>query len=398
VEIAKEVAQVNPAMVALGKTGIHADEALDIGGNAANLLRDLECAVLLSQREHTPDIEVLAESSTSWTMEAEQRMGNIPVFARGMAKMAILRYTQERGHTVVTESIVDEATAGLCPARMGMEDSPEEEKTQELDWSESAIELANSIIDPSLRVNICKRAEKLARQENCTEVQPEHLVGFIDSRDQQVTLHWNAAALARLSRVPAGFMRDSSKERIENAAREQHCPEVDLDLVEAELAKASQAMKSAAQDGGGKCPYQPETDGTPGQPGDTEKSWSPEAQKMLERVPEGTIRAMARKATESIGTQAGITDIDEDFFRSILDTFSMGSGAVDETLAWSEEARAGISKAPAMVRGMLVREIEAYAREQGLGRVEVPTVNAVKNRWDETGFFHQAGEDPRSAP
>ena len=36
---------------------VHADDELDIGGNAENLLRNAPCAVLLSQRDFRPQIE-----------------------------------------------------------------------------------------------------------------------------------------------------------------------------------------------------------------------------------------------------------------------------------------------------------------------------------------------------
>ncbi len=63
---------INPSLLVLGKVGIHADDELDIGGNAENLLRNVGCAVLLSQREHQPRVDVIAEATTSWTRQACQ--------------------------------------------------------------------------------------------------------------------------------------------------------------------------------------------------------------------------------------------------------------------------------------------------------------------------------------
>ena len=59
----------------------------------------------------------IASVTTSWSHEAEQRMERVPSFVRPMAKMAILRYAQEQGHTVITERLVEEATAQLMPGR-----------------------------------------------------------------------------------------------------------------------------------------------------------------------------------------------------------------------------------------------------------------------------------------
>lgn len=113
--IEKHLRSVQPSLLVIGKLGIHADADLDIGGNAERLLRGVDCAVLLSQRSHRPRMETVAAATTTWTAEAGRRMERVPEFARRMARMAILQYAQERGHTVITEKIVDEATALLCP-------------------------------------------------------------------------------------------------------------------------------------------------------------------------------------------------------------------------------------------------------------------------------------------
>lgn len=113
--IEKHLREVRASLVVIGKLGIHADTGLDIGGNAERLLRNAGCAVLLSQRAHRPGVEMVAGVTTSWTAEAERRIERVPEFVREMARMAILQYAQQRGHTVITEKIVDEATATLCP-------------------------------------------------------------------------------------------------------------------------------------------------------------------------------------------------------------------------------------------------------------------------------------------
>ena len=113
--IEKHLRSVQASLLVIGKLGVHADDDLDIGGNAERLLRSVDCAVLLSRRVHQPRTETVAAATTSWSIEAQQRMLRVPEFARRMARMAILQYAQEQGHTVITEKIVDEATARLCP-------------------------------------------------------------------------------------------------------------------------------------------------------------------------------------------------------------------------------------------------------------------------------------------
>ena len=56
-------------------------------------------------------------------------------------------------------------------------------------------------------------------------------------------LHWQAAALARLMRVPKGFMQDRARERIEKYAREQGVREITLEIAEQSIELARKEMK-----------------------------------------------------------------------------------------------------------------------------------------------------------
>ncbi len=182
--IGKYVDKTEPSLLVLGKLGIHADDELDIGGNAEHLLEDAGCAVLLSQREHVPPVERIARATTSWTHQAEERMERIPEFVRGMARLAILRYAQERGHTVITESIVAAATDKLCPAGHGTSAEGGAGPGQAADglrprWSPEATELAATIDDETLRESVRLRAEKKARQSSVGVVAAEHVRAFL---------------------------------------------------------------------------------------------------------------------------------------------------------------------------------------------------------------------------
>ncbi len=246
--ILKYTKKLNPSLLIIGKTGIHVDDELDIGGNSENLLRLVDCAVLLTQFEHQPRLESLADVTTSWTIEAEDRMKNVPSFVQNMARAAILRYAQERGHTVITESIVEEATKQLMPNRaeeaMGQivdaYDAGELKRvtTKKMEWSKEAQAQLDSILDESLRSNLAMRAEKKARGDKTHTVELKHIIAFLDDE-----IHWQAAALARLSRVPEGVMRDTTKERIEAYAIASGLDEITLDIAEEGLSMARKAME-----------------------------------------------------------------------------------------------------------------------------------------------------------
>ena len=88
--------------------------------------------------------------------------------------------------------------------------------------------------------------------------------------------------------------------------------------------------------------------------------------------------------------------IDAGFVEQVKSVFAAGSGEVEETLPWSDEARARIARAPQMVRGMLVKEIEAWAMRNRLTRVDPAAVEAVKAEWQSGGIFHLDPDDARN--
>ncbi len=426
--ITKYIKGVNPSLLVIGKLGIHADEDLDIGGNAENLLHDVDCAVLLSQREHQPRLDVVADVTTSWTIEAEQAMDKVPGFVRNMARMAILRHAQERGHTVITKKIVEEATDTLCPSHVkqamtemvAAHDAAELESEQQtkgfekLSWSEDAEVLLKQTEDSSVRNNLRIRAEKKARTEGSIQVEKTHLEGFIaassfEAADKKVdSLHWQAAALARLMRVPEGFMRDTCKKSIEDYAKQQDVTEISLELAEAGLKKSRQVMEASMKGGEmpagmpsdtppGKCPFGMSDESVSTE--DTQNSdisWSCEALQRLEQIPAGMSRDMTRKATEAIAQGQGISHIEQTFLEKVLDTFQSGSLNITETMPWESTARQSIQRAPDMVRGMLIKEIESWTRRNVLERVTETAVQTVKAEWQQKGYFHLAPDDPRS--
>lgn len=431
--IQKYLDKIKPSLLVIGKLGIHADPELDIGGNAENLLHSTDCAILLSQRQHQPRLEVIADVTTSWTHEAERRMENVPDFVRNMARMAILRYAQERGHTVITERIVEQATAELMPAHaersmaeiVEAHDARTTQRNAEgqaLQWSAQARALLAEIHDASLRENIARRAEKKARVNQAVTVAAEHVRAFLNAEqyaggESSNALHWQAAALARLARVPEGFMRDASKQRIEKYARGQGLGEVTLEAAEAALDEARQAMQTAIgrPDGGepgsvsqsGKCPFASLTNtiakgvadhlaGERGASVGAGHKWTDDALVRLQAVPEGYCREMTARAAETIAAQQELREIDAPFLGQLMEVFKNGADAVTEELPWDETARQRISRAPPVVRGMLVREIEGWARRHELQCVNADAVEAVKQAWMTGGVFHLDPNDPRS--
>jgi nucleotide-binding universal stress UspA family protein len=110
--VLQHVQDTQPTLLVLGRTGVHADEGLDVGSNAENLLRLAPCHVLLVGRTFTPTWaetrQVVAEG-LAWTPEALERLERVPDFARGMARKGIEDYARQQGLEVVNEEVVQEA-------------------------------------------------------------------------------------------------------------------------------------------------------------------------------------------------------------------------------------------------------------------------------------------------
>lgn len=117
--IAQHCTDVGASLLVVGKLGIHADAELDIGGNTELLLSLAPASMLVVQRTYVPDVEVVARETVTWTPEAEARLERVPEFVRPMVRKAVLMWSLDRGHTVVTSEVMDQATAALKPSGMG---------------------------------------------------------------------------------------------------------------------------------------------------------------------------------------------------------------------------------------------------------------------------------------
>jgi nucleotide-binding universal stress UspA family protein len=112
-QILRYAREQKPWLLVMGRIGIHSDDEMDIGSNAENLLRLAPCHLLLTSRTFTPRVEVKAEETLAWTEEAKVRIERVPPFARDLAKKTLENYALEKGHTVITSSLIDEALGNL---------------------------------------------------------------------------------------------------------------------------------------------------------------------------------------------------------------------------------------------------------------------------------------------
>ena len=245
--VADYLAKAGAGLLVLGRTGVHADDALDIGGNAENLLRASPCHIWLGAREHVPELDVVAEKTIAWSKEAEDKLAKAPEFARNIAKKAVIRYAHERGHTFITADFVEEIAAKLMPpcraGRQAAENNP-------IQWSAEAQALIDGL-DGDSALHAKLRAEKRARRAGADMVLPIHVTQVLDDAVAKPALTWTAEALARMSRTPMEVAH-LTRARIEALALDRKLSEITLEVAEEGIREARDAMCTHMQSGGHK--------------------------------------------------------------------------------------------------------------------------------------------------
>ncbi|MBI5185575.1 MAG: universal stress protein [Nitrospinae bacterium] len=179
-KILQFVGEEKPWLLVMGRIGAHSDPDMDIGSNTENVLRSAGSHVLISSREFVPSVEETGEVNIAWTKEAEQRMEKIPPFAKGMARMGILRFAREKGHSVISSDVIDQAIGSILPAK-------------------------------------ARQAMGITVQEDSVEIGPR----------------WTQEALEELEKTPEGFQRDHVKLRLEKHARSQKLSAITRETVAA---------------------------------------------------------------------------------------------------------------------------------------------------------------------
>lgn len=97
---------------------------------------------------------------------------------------------------------------------------------------------------------------------------------------------WTPEALARLNRVPAGVMRELTRQRVENLAKRRGLQSVTVDLMGEKYREWAEGSARAT----------------------SELVWTESAQSRIERVP-SLVRGMVRQAVEAYAQERGILEV-----------------------------------------------------------------------------------------
>jgi nucleotide-binding universal stress UspA family protein len=231
-KLLQHVRKVKPWMLILGRIGIHSQPGeMDLGSNTENLLRLAPCHVLLSSGTYVPPIDLRAEESINWSKEAEERMQRVPPLVKGIARTAILRFAMERGHSVVTSDVIEQAMEAFMPGYTGR-----------MMGKVAKVLAIEKVRDDRQLTYICEVCGYTAKTENpakcpVCQASSEHfqvidrqVVEAIAAAEgttlEEATfdgrkLKWSAEARRVLRDVADAYLRRRAKARIEKVARMQ---------------------------------------------------------------------------------------------------------------------------------------------------------------------------------
>jgi nucleotide-binding universal stress UspA family protein len=358
-----------PALLIIGRIGVHSDEDMDVGSNTENLLRSAPCNVLISNRKYVPPIDTQAEYTIAWTEEALRRMEKIPVFARGVAKTAIHRYAIEKGHTIISNTVVDTAIGHILPkgamdamralggsldaagidrdkmqadegvtkdlmgpTLSGIMTQIVEEKPKEISASTQAYldRMGQTYFvcdgcgyigkgDSPVKCPVCSADgarfkqvdKKIFEVAATTEGELETDVAYDD-----VPMQWTKDAKEAIRAVPAGFQRRRAKARIEKSARKLGMTTITLEYAAPTIQEAASEDYTPifSNKGTGTSPVAEAT--VAASNGDEKNghveaaspyTWTDDAQARLDRAPEGFMRDCTRSLILKHAEKIGAT-------------------------------------------------------------------------------------------
>lgn len=377
-KILDHVRKTNPWLLIVGRIGVHSDaEETGLGSNTENLLRRCPCDILLSTRLAYPDIDVRAEESIKWTPEAEERMTRVPPQVKGIARTGILRLALEKGHSVITNSVIDEAMDRFMP-----------KQARDLTFhlaERMALELADrqpvavckscgvAASEPdAVRCGVCGGSDL----ERIDREMLERIARAEGGLTEEVTydgkkLKWSEAAKRALWTLKDAYKRRRAKARIEKTARLRKLPTITLELaqqvVEEEtgvpldsgIAAVGDADAVTSVDEAPEMEASSNAAAAQEAPGQGEKkliardpknvpllsawSWHGEAVERILRVPAGFMRNRTQDRIEALAAERGMEAIT---LAVVEDGIAIGRQMMEEMLRNQEAAKANGGTAP----------------------------------------------------
>ncbi len=330
--------KTNPWLLVLGRIGVHSPKGeRALGSNVENVLRAAPCDVLLSTRLEVPRLDVRAEETVRWTPEAEARMKNVPEQVKGIARTGVLRLALEKGHSVITSAVIDDAMDRFMPKSASA-------ATKAL---AEAVALERATSGP---VSMCRACGVTATQSDpvrCTvcgatdfEVISQEMIEKIAAVEgglQEETtydgrkLRWTEEARKGLWTMKNAYQRRRVKARVEKSARMKRLDMITLDFARqvieeetgAPLPIQAPAAAGATARAGEPAPAKENGNGN-GASGDTRLiarddrknplispfDWTADATQRIFRVPVGFMRNKTQERIEELARERAVSTID----------------------------------------------------------------------------------------
>ena len=325
--------KTNPWLLVLGRIGVHSEQDMDIGSTAENLLRLAPCNVLLSSQRYFPQIDVKAEETLVWTQEALDRMEKAPPLVRGIAKTAVHRFAIERGHSVITESVIDMAMEAIMPQRA----------SEKLTRVAKEIAEQKVLESDAVQTYICGECGYAAHNQQPVKCpvcsSPPERFQMVDKGSLQnvavdeggtaeeetfdgVRLQWSEQAKKALRGVPRGYMRRNVKARIEKSARSQKIATITnafaTQIIDDSMGEAAAVREDAPE----LRAVQAQTDARNAeivQNFESPVQWTEEAIERLNLVPAGFMRNITQTRIEQRARENNVTQVTLDFAARVIE-------------------------------------------------------------------------------
>ena len=407
--------KTNPWLIVLGRIGVHSPkDETNLGSNTENILRAAPCDVLLSTRLEVPRLDVRAEETVRWTPEAEARMQHVPDQVKGIARTGVLRLAIEKGHSVITNAVIDEAMDRFMPKSASA-------ATKAL---AEAVALERAKSGP---VSMCRACGVTATQSGavkCTvcgatdfEVISREMIEKIAAVEgglQEETtydgrkLRWSEDARKGLWTMKNAYQRRRVKARVEKRARMKKLDAITLDFARqvieeetgapleiqapsADMTRASAAKRAAGAERGEGAPA---SDGDGGSGGATPPSlgndarliarddkknplistfdWTEDARQRIFRVPAGFMRNQTQERVEELARERAAVAID---LALVEDGIEIGKKMMAEMIANYQAPGKSPATAATVPAGPSAAGLGAPAEAPGPARNVVPAGN-----------------------
>jgi nucleotide-binding universal stress UspA family protein len=400
-KIVDHARKTNPWLIVLGRIGVHSPkDETGLGSNAENILRAADCDVLLSTRLEIPSLDVRAEETVRWTPEAEERMTHVPEQVKGIARTGVLRLALEKGHSVVTNAVIDEAMDRFMPKSASA-------ATKAL---AEAVALERAKSGPVSMCRACGVAATQSGAVKCTvcgatdfDVISQEMIEKIAEVEgglQEETtydgrkLKWTEEARRGLWTMKNAYMRRRVKARVEKSARMKRLDAITLEFARqvieeetgapleippssAEVTRARAAEAAKGDAGAGSDPKLIARDQRKN-PLISTFEWTDDAAQRILRVPAGFMRNQVQERVEELARERAAASIDlalveegielgKQMMAAMISTYS-SSGAspgVAATTQASAGASAATSSAPPVEASSAARDVSPAVNGSG---------------------------------